>query len=326
MCGSKKIDGFVFCLGIDSLAVSYPTHIHIQNLIFSSTYLIREALFRTDYSPNNQSGSSLNVCSLGGLIDMYHAREATKLHDKVYALLGMSSDDLSKADLLPNYGVPWETVFQRIIRYFLPESISIETWEDKEIAVVQSEGYLLGRVSAVQKSQDRGDRQSVQVSLVSLPGGLMQTLEAENTWTFQIPAKTVRKGDLICLFQGASRPSIIRLYKDYFTIIMISVPLSEEREKRRETIQWPMHSLSSALPSRDFLLVWNWGNSSPENTKPKEITKAGGYETWLQMSQWGEEYSELETDSHLSRAVRAWSHAYIGRRVISLGPNDTLET
>ena len=37
---------------------------------------------------------------------MYYNRKATKLHDKVYALLGMSgisSNDLSKADLSPNY-------------------------------------------------------------------------------------------------------------------------------------------------------------------------------------------------------------------------------
>jgi hypothetical protein len=37
---------------------------------------------------------------------MYHTHEASKRHDKVYALLGMSSDDLSRADLLPNYQAP----------------------------------------------------------------------------------------------------------------------------------------------------------------------------------------------------------------------------
>jgi hypothetical protein len=37
---------------------------------------------------------------------MYHTHEATKRYDKVYALLGMSSDNLKKAGLVPNYGVP----------------------------------------------------------------------------------------------------------------------------------------------------------------------------------------------------------------------------
>jgi hypothetical protein len=44
-------------------------------------------------------GSTLGISSLGGLRDMYHAHEATQIHDKVFALLGMSSDDLSKSGL-----------------------------------------------------------------------------------------------------------------------------------------------------------------------------------------------------------------------------------
>jgi hypothetical protein len=38
-------------------------------------------------------------------MDMYHTHEPTKRHNKVYALLGMSSDDFSKANLLPDYRV-----------------------------------------------------------------------------------------------------------------------------------------------------------------------------------------------------------------------------
>ena len=34
---------------------------------------------------------------------MYYAHKATRLYDKVYALLGMCLDDLSKAVLEPNY-------------------------------------------------------------------------------------------------------------------------------------------------------------------------------------------------------------------------------
>jgi hypothetical protein len=36
---------------------------------------------------------------------MYYTYKATKRHDKVYALLGISLDNLSKVNLLPNYGV-----------------------------------------------------------------------------------------------------------------------------------------------------------------------------------------------------------------------------
>lgn len=48
----------------------------------------------------------LDICSLGQLVDMYYAHKATKRHDKIYALRGMCSDDLSTARLEPNYDLP----------------------------------------------------------------------------------------------------------------------------------------------------------------------------------------------------------------------------
>ena len=77
---------------------------------------------------------------------MYHTHKATKRHDKVYALLGMSSDDLSKAGLLPNYGLPWKELLQRLAKFLLYEKVSVETWGDKEMAVIKSKGCVLGKV------------------------------------------------------------------------------------------------------------------------------------------------------------------------------------
>jgi ankyrin repeat protein len=310
MCGYRKIDGFVFCLGIDSLQISYRAGYDIQNLIRSTTYLIREAIFRSDYSLDSSSRSSLNILPLGELIDMYHSREATNRHDKVYALLGMSSDDLSKADLSPNYGVSWEILLQRLVKYLIPERTSVETWGDKEIAVIQSKGYVLGKVISVQKSEVRGDRNCVEVSLQEIPMQLKEMLQNGSTWIFQISAQTVKTGDFICLFKGASRPSIIRLHKDYSTIIMVAVPLSERRERKNEPITWPMHSLSGTLPSRNFLLVWNW-ETPPEYEVSEKYEDPEEYEIWLQRYEWRWEHSKLEIKNPLTRAIRTWNVALI---------------
>jgi hypothetical protein len=169
VCGYKKLDGLVFCLGIDCLAVSYYTHPHIQNLVYSSSYLIREAIFRLEYSLGSLGRNFLSICPLGGLIDIYHTHEATKRHDKVYALLGMSSDDLSEAGLLPNYARPWEDVLQQLVKYLIPKSSSIQIWANKEIAVFQSPGYVLGMVKAISINTDRGNRYRVQVSSIDMP-------------------------------------------------------------------------------------------------------------------------------------------------------------
>jgi ankyrin repeat protein len=320
VCGYKKLDGFVFCLGIDCLAVSYHTHPHIQNLVYSSSYLIREAIFRPEYSLGSSGRNFLSICPLGALVDMYHAHEATKRHDKVYALLGMSSDDLSEAGLLPNYARPWEDVFQQLVRHLIPKSRSIQTWANKEIAVFQSPGYVLGMVKAVSINTDRGDRYRVEVSsIMHIPEQLQQVFKNGYTWTIQASAKTIREGDFICIFKGASRPSIIRSQKDYFTVIMVAVPFSDEREMEHDPIEWSMLSLSSRFPSRNFLLVWNWEESPrentdlsedtdlEENTNTEKDTDPEEYETWLQRNEDTGELSKLDTTYDLARATRAWN-------------------
>ena len=79
---------------------------------------------------------------MGELIDMYHTREATERHDKVYALFGMSSDNPSAAGLSLNYKVPWEKLLQQVIKFLLCKEVYVETWDKKEIAMIKSKGCV----------------------------------------------------------------------------------------------------------------------------------------------------------------------------------------
>lgn len=65
---------------------------------------------------------------------MYHTRKATERRGKVYALLGMSSDDPRSAGLFPDYTITWNVLFQRLAKYILSDRIFIETWANREIA------------------------------------------------------------------------------------------------------------------------------------------------------------------------------------------------
>src|SRR5271170_480858 len=97
MCGSAEIESHAFCLGLDYLGTA------LEESTIQVTFLIRETIFRSRVTPRDQDRLSLDICSLGELVDMYHAYKATRLHDKLYALLGMCSDDLKVAGLEPNY-------------------------------------------------------------------------------------------------------------------------------------------------------------------------------------------------------------------------------
>ena len=103
---------------------------------------------------------------------MYHTRKATLRHDKVYALLGMSSDDLSTAGLLPDYTVSWEQPFQNLIKFLLYKEVSVKVWGEREIAVIKSRGAILGWVSLVENDSAWYDRQNVVITFENPSGHL----------------------------------------------------------------------------------------------------------------------------------------------------------
>jgi hypothetical protein len=186
---------------------------------------------------------------------MFHTRKASDVRDKVYALLGMSSDDPDEADLRPNYGISWEELFQKLVKFILGKDISVETSDYAQRAIIKSKGCILGRVSSVRSD----DKQNVKIAFISCLGDQIE-------WTLQASAKPIQERDIICLLQGASKPTIIRLYKDNFAIIIIAVtPLQESGSFIR------LERFKSVTRfSRDFLLIWDWEQLLKESQDREE--------------------------------------------------------
>ena len=74
-------------------------------------------------------------------MDMYHTRKATIPLDKVYALLGMSSDDPS---IEANYESSWKDLFQKLVNFSLSNLVSVSTWDAEEVSVTEVKSYVLG--------------------------------------------------------------------------------------------------------------------------------------------------------------------------------------
>ncbi|KAB8229406.1 heterokaryon incompatibility protein-domain-containing protein [Aspergillus alliaceus] len=265
MCGPVKMNGYTFSLGLNGLNLTYEAHPGLESLIRSITYFMRGAIFRPEYTTRLH-----RVMSLGELMDMYHTREATRKHDKVYALLGMSSDDPNTADLLPDYGLPWDALFQRVITWILTENHAVETWPHREIAVIKAQGYILGRVNSVKDDTSRYDRQCVQISFNTTPRSLSYENEWGTQWLLQASAKPIQEGDILCLLQGALKPSIVTIYEDYFSIKMISVTPHQKREggSMHRALQNVLHLQKE--PLRDILLVWSWEAFQAHSGKENE--------------------------------------------------------
>ncbi|KAE8153052.1 hypothetical protein BDV25DRAFT_137293 [Aspergillus avenaceus] len=134
MCGSAKVPSYTFCLGVETLINSDIECPRTHTLVRSVISLMADTILQPKYETR-----SPGTVSIGELIDMYHSHEATKRHDKIYALLGMSADDdgsqLDKAGLLPNYEVPWHTLLARFVTYLFPGRSSLQTFPGTDITV-----------------------------------------------------------------------------------------------------------------------------------------------------------------------------------------------
>jgi hypothetical protein len=303
MCGPAEMNGYVFSLGIKSSELSYEACPDLQSLVRSVTYLIRGAVFRPIHATNSSGKASLDIRPLGDLIDMYHAHEAAICHDKVYALLGMSSDDPGAAGLSPDYTVPWEELFQQLVKLLLCKQVSVKTWGDKERAVIKGKGCILGQVSSVESDITWDDKLKVNIIFKNMLGHLGCEREWRTLWTLQASAKPIRKGDLVCLLQGVPKPTIIRLCKDYFAVIRIAAS-PEDKPTKSGDVEWSKLLRSITVFPRDFLLVWDW-------EKSPGLQDLGEYETLIQTNNRVREHSKIELEGHLDKATRIWNVALV---------------
>jgi ankyrin repeat protein len=265
-CGSVDIDGHAFCLGVERLMRSCDVPLDLQRLIHSVTYLIRGAIFR----PRRRGRVSNEVCSLSELIDMYHTHEATLHSDKVYALLGISSDGFLNTDLSPNYDVPWQVLFETLIRHALGKEISVDNPPEMEFAKIEGGGYILGRVFSTQAGTTWDGRQSITITWRRIPGTTITTENWNRHWELQPSAKQIMKGDAVCLFKGASRPTIIRFCGDRGAVIVIAVTPPHIIQAGSEDVQWSdCLQKVNRLCTRNLQCIWDW-NKLPGKVPSQE--------------------------------------------------------
>ncbi|KJK62273.1 hypothetical protein P875_00095557 [Aspergillus parasiticus SU-1] len=212
---------------------------------------------------------------------MYNNREATDRRDKVYALLGMSSDNHGPGAILPVYTVSWKDITRRLIRFYIGEQACVQTWDDEDIAVIKGKGCVLGVVEKVTLNSSKDnmwDNSHNAFVTVQMTGG--NARGNGDMWTFCKWPGLIKKGDIICVLQGASKPTLIRPCGDHCTVITVGfVPhnaaysMAEIKSANGGKIdEWNGLLQSVTLYPRDFLLVWECQDFSGRLDKEKDRT------------------------------------------------------
>ncbi|KAF1966602.1 hypothetical protein BU23DRAFT_661806 [Bimuria novae-zelandiae CBS 107.79] len=243
-CGSQGIDGYSFCLGLKALQPMYNT-LPEFNLVPCITFLVRQ---------DNA------VAPLGQLLDMYHTHEATKRHDKIFALLGMRTDNLETEELEPDYDLPWSQLYCRVLRTILHNEIDVKTWDNSEVAMIQCRLRILGEIESVSQYSGWGDEQRLIMKSKSFKTNPSDGyIEWTASYALRSSAKSIQAGDFLALLDGCKNPTILRKSKDSLSIIMISgaVPMGI-RDPEGDSISWSEVIEQAHYVSRPVTLIWDW--------------------------------------------------------------------
>ncbi|KAK4183149.1 heterokaryon incompatibility protein-domain-containing protein, partial [Podospora australis] len=224
-CGLSEIDGYAFYLGLNALQLTYDAE--FQGLIPSISYLLQGTVFRLRRQLNSVGKFSLGIRPLAELIDMYHTRKTTDPRDKVYALLGMCSDDPSSAGLVADYGpeTTFDKVFQKVVEFSLSSQILVRNISvmHQAVALIQGKARILGHVSSRYQNSGSTSRDIVISGNQSCLGIEYQ----KSAMTILATVKDITEGDILCLLAGATKPSLIRPCIGYWELLAMAVPIPD---------------------------------------------------------------------------------------------------
>jgi ankyrin repeat protein len=200
---------------------------------------------------------------------MYHSHKATVQHDKVYALLGMSSDATNEMSLSPNYDLPWTDLFGILIKFLLHADIFVEPSPTEEATSIKGAVCILGFIHSVTS------KQATEVKWRNVSGTTEDSELPINFWTPRPSAKPLTKGDIVCLFPGATHPTIIRIHGLQWIIVQIAPTPPIQVKSVEGYMDWSeFEQRARLLPTQSIHCVWHWG-PLPQTLEPDEPVEVG---------------------------------------------------
>ncbi|PYH35845.1 HET domain-containing protein [Aspergillus neoniger CBS 115656] len=262
LCGSMEIDGYIFCAGLASSRLSLPS------FIYPVLHLIKDSRLRPRYEIDPRG-----ILTIGELIDMYRFHKATKLHDKIYSLLGLCVENPAEVGLKPDYRLRWNEVFKKAIIHVFHSSCSVETWPESPVAVIKGKGLVLGYVGSVDKEISRYGYQHIEVSYNYTARSLNYRGKWGTRWRISVSAESVEKGNIIFLLNGASSPIIVRLCRGYFTVIVSTTALESYDNVERSNGVSTQMGFPAQGSLRDIVLVWDISSADGKHNQDNDDHK-----------------------------------------------------
>jgi hypothetical protein len=279
---------------------------------FAVVSLIRGAIFRPDFKLKSSSRATLDICTLVELMTMYNAHQATQRHDKIYALIGMASDDIHDAGLSPDYSVLWEELQRRLFCFLLGEQISVKTWPEKEGVEIKGRGRVLGHVKSV--IRDSNGDQNISIVFRKLDSW-SRTEKNDVRYSLRPTTNSVCHGDIIYLLDGASKPMIIRSFGVVFHVISMA-PTSPSRDQ-------------NDISLREIILIWDWAKLSGDFESDLPLASVEAKTCWnavLVLAEAKNSHQSWKMTKAITRLVEVVSKTYAKEHTRALAETEVVDS
>ena len=275
VCGNKTASGNDFYHEVIAVASFYKS---FQMLVQK----IRPALELMNQSTKNLDTRS---SSLIELIESFRTWNASKALDKVYALLGISSDASSVQELQPDYTISQDVLAQKLVRFAFPNSVINRQPTRQDEVVFEIEGLFIGTIGGESKilsfrdDIDSGRWWKIDTDKSHLPDEVLNSVASDllqGSWN--IPAvneRLLQEGSPVVSLRGASRPTVLRLHGGHYVVDMLATPepvydvfsLQKDREKT-----WPV-ALEALAAASDRLIKLKLSWDPFRQLCPSEISR-----------------------------------------------------
>ncbi|KAF1979327.1 hypothetical protein BU23DRAFT_152312 [Bimuria novae-zelandiae CBS 107.79] len=152
--GDEEITGACFYQGLPGLLRVFNDP-HVRSVISPMIYLLGDASVLRVKKYTVGEPFRLKMCSLSQLVNIFRLREATDWRDKVYALLGMTSQRADEPEIVPDYGMEWPVLFRNLVQSILGPQVQA-SWisnAGQEYGQVVGKGCTVGYVSKMDNSK-----------------------------------------------------------------------------------------------------------------------------------------------------------------------------
>ncbi|KAK0717586.1 hypothetical protein B0T26DRAFT_751622 [Lasiosphaeria miniovina] len=235
-------------------------------------FLMRGTAFRSQRAmKEGPAGNrlSLGVRALRELINMFHNRDATDRRDKVYALLGMSSD--APASLSPDYTVPWSDLLRRLTGNLFGGRASVEAWDDSDVFVFTTKARFLGVVDRTPNRPNTKDWAGGGEARIQWSPAARHSKTERLHFSYVNYGASARRtlsGDNLCSIEGVSAPMIVRLYGNNLVLVSTSVTFQDDIHLHAtQPLTW---SPETAHCYHNVSIIWDWGSSSADLTDSQQ--------------------------------------------------------